>query len=134
MAGTECANGAGEKKSPHAQASGHRAELGSAMVRLGWQVWMWTAQVTVCLWMAFGPKPGMGAQDGPRVAVLETRANQLDTHLIATDVSVQKLWDTVNTQGTTLAEMQGEERAAFAILTLLTAGNFVIQLRSRKSL
>ena len=73
----------------------------------------------------------MQAQD-TRTAVLETRANQIDQHVASTDASVQRLSDTVEIQREQLSEMQGEERAAFALLTLLTAGNFVVQVTRKR--
>jgi hypothetical protein len=91
----------------------------------------WILQALICGFMAFGPKPAL-ADTSSRIAVLETRSDQIDQHLTSTDSSVQRLWVTVEAQGNQQAEMQGEERAAFGILTLLTAGNFVVQIRSRR--
>lgn len=89
-------------------------------------------QFLICGWMAFGLKPEAKADQESRLAVLENRSDAIDAHLRSTDDSVTRLWSTVELQGNQLSEMQGEERAAFAILTLLTAGNFVVLVGKRK--
>lgn len=97
-----------------------------------WDLFYLLLSCAVGSFMVFGQKPVAYASDDSRVAVLQTRADQIDQHVHATDESVQRLWDTIQAQGRDLSEMQGEERAAFAILTLLTAGNFVVQIGRRK--
>lgn len=96
------------------------------------EFWSNLAVLALCLAMALHPLRVKAQAESSRVAVLESRSDQIDAHLRSTDATVQRLWDTVNAQGLQLSEMQGEERAAFAIITLLTAGNFVVQLGRRR--
>lgn len=97
-----------------------------------WQTLSWLAQLLLCGWMAFGSKPQAHADQGTDIAVLQNRDNQIDAHLQSTDGQVSQLWTLVRDQGNQLSEMEGEERAAFAVLTLLTASNFVVQVSGRK--
>lgn len=93
------------------------------------------ASVAICLWMCIGPKPAASAQNAPdsRIAVLETRANEIEQHLRNTDTIEDRLWTAVNAQSHDIAEMQGEERAGFGFLTLLTGCTFVFQIRKKKA-
>jgi len=90
------------------------------------------AIVGLCLWFALRAK----AQSDPpavRLAVLEQRANQIDTHLVATDATVQRLWTTVDALNNTISEMQGEERIAWGVIGLLSSGSMVLQFRKKAS-
>lgn len=88
----------------------------------------------LCIVMAAGWWPRAHAQDRDqeRLAVLETRANQIDAHLSTTDATVARLSASVESQGNQISEMIGEMRMAFAALGLLTGGNFFFQVQKGK--
>lgn len=97
-----------------------------------WEVISNLVTIAVCAVMWFATAKQVRADESSRLAVLQTRADQIDTHLKTTDASVDRLWVTVENQGLQLSGMQGEERAAFAFLGLITTGNFIVQIRRRK--
>ena len=88
------------------------------------------AALILCAWLAFGPKPAVQAQSAED-RVQDTKIQQIDQHLSSSDATVDRLWTQVNAQGNAISEMQGEERIFFAILTLLTGGNFVFQVKRK---
>lgn len=97
-------------------------------------MWLWLTMTLLCFAMAAAPQPLAHAEDRDqeRLAVLETRANQIDNHLSTTDATVTRLTASVESQGNQISEMIGEMRMAFAALGLLTGGNFFFQVRKGK--
>lgn len=88
------------------------------------------AIVALCLWFAIRAHADDSAP--VRLAVLENRANQIDSHLQATDANAERMWTTVNAMGNTISEMQGEERIAWGLIGLLSSGSLVLQFRRKK--
>ena len=83
--------------------------------------------VGICILMALQGKPPANGQ-----TVQDTEIKELNGHLEHTDVIVadgQKRLRDIELQ---MAEMQGEERAAFLILGLLTSGSLALQIKVRK--
>lgn len=101
--------------------------------RAAWQLAGVAGQFVLCLGMAMGMRPVPARADtDSRLSVVETRENQIDTHLGATDASVSKLWDTVETQRNDLSHLEGEGAGAFGVLTILTGMNLIVQVRKPK--
>lgn len=65
------------------------------------------------------------------VAVLTTRANEIDEHLRATDADVTALTLRMNQMDKDFSEKTGEERAAWAILGLLSSGTLAVQIKGK---
>lgn len=91
------------------------------------------AAVALCLWMTAAPKPPVYAQAvSAEDQVQNTKIEEINKHLESSDGVVDRLVTQVNAQGDALSELEGEERIFFAILTLITGGNFVFQAKGRK--
>lgn len=85
--------------------------------------------VGLCIWFA---ARAHGQNTDVKIAVLENRADQIDSHLVNTDGTVQRLWTAVEGEQNAIAEMQGEERFAWGVIGLLSAGSLGLQFRKRK--
>jgi len=83
--------------------------------------------LVVCLVYAFQGKPPAAAQ-----SVQDHEIAELNQHLTHTDGIVDSDGKRLRDIELQIAEMQGEERAAFIILGLLTSGSIVLQIRVKK--
>lgn len=84
--------------------------------------------LTVCLAMAFQGRPPAGAQ----TTVQDMQIQELNGHLAHTDGIVDADEKRLRDIELQMSEMQGEARAAFIILGLLTSGSIVLQIRVKK--
>jgi hypothetical protein len=86
------------------------------------------AALAVCLMFAFQGKPPAGAQ-----TVQDTQISELNTHLAHTDGVVDADEKRLRDIELQMSEMQGEARAAFVILGLLTSGSIFLQIKIKKN-
>jgi len=83
--------------------------------------------VAICVAFVMQGKPPAGAQ-----TVQDTQIAELNSHLTHTDGIVDADEKRLRDIELQMSEMQGEERAAFAFLTLLTSGSLFLQIKVKK--
>lgn len=102
-----------------------------------------TLALLVCAAMAIGGKhPPLRAQQGTlsepwmisnEDAVQDSTIAAINKHLEHTDNQVDREDTRIQETQSQLSEMQGEERFAFGLLTVLTGGSIAFQLKRRSS-
>jgi hypothetical protein len=83
--------------------------------------------LAVCALMVLQGRPPMGAQ-----TVQDTQIAELNGHLAHTDGIVDADEKRLRDIELQMSEMQGEARAAFLIIGLLSGGSIVLQIRVKK--
>jgi hypothetical protein len=83
----------------------------------------------ICLLMALQGKPPADAQ---AQTVQDAEISGLNTHLSHTDGVVDADEKRLRDIELQMSEMQGEERAAFIFLSLLTGGSLVLQVKVKR--
>ena len=82
------------------------------------------AAVAICLAFVLQGKPPAGAQ-----TVQDTQIAELNSHLAHTDGIVDADEKRLRDIELQMSEMQGEERVAFVIIGLISAGSIVLQVK-----
>lgn len=85
--------------------------------------------ITTCLAMAFQGHPPAVAQ---AQTVQDAQIQELNGHIAHTDGIVDADEKRLRDIELQMSEMQGEERAAFIFLSLLTGGSLVLQVRVKR--
>jgi uncharacterized coiled-coil protein SlyX len=93
-----------------------------------WFTLLKSSALAVCALMMFVGHPPMGAQ----TTVQETQITELNGHLAHTDGIVDADEKRLRDIELQMSEMQGEARAAFLIIGLLSGGSIVLQIRVKK--
>jgi hypothetical protein len=98
------------------------------------------ATLAVCLFVAFsGHYPPLAAQILPppvltyEDAIQDHDIAQVNKHIEATDARVQKQGESLNILANEMAGLQGEERIIGAVLSLLSGGGIILQLRKKSA-
>ncbi|HEX5236142.1 MAG TPA: hypothetical protein VFW25_12525 [Silvibacterium sp.] len=99
----------------------------------------------VCRLLAFGfslamvSRPPVAAQErqergqiSSEDAVQDVNIAAIDRHLQATDARAEAEYSRVQLLDSQIAEMQGEQRVAFAVLGVLMGGSIVVQVGIRR--
>jgi len=66
-------------------------------------------------------------------ATQDANISSLNKHIESTDANVLRQETALNINAMAIAELQGEERVFFGILSILTGASIVIQVKGRKS-
>lgn len=97
--------------------------------RLALPVGLYGLALLVGMGMATRPMHGDEHAD---VAVLQSRSDAIDKHLQSTDFNADRMAQKVAELSSSLSEMQGEERVAWAVISVLCGSSLVVQFRGKR--